>query len=263
MGAAVSYYAVFSIAPLCVLIISIAGAFLGTLSVETTVARYIGEGFGPATGTLVKNLVQTAHQYPLGVGATIAGALSLVIAALGVLSELDSDLDELWATGPERISRRKQSHAAYIRSFVWKKIIAFSVIPIFGLLFVGTTVISDISLSAFNLGGIAPESIDALMSFILGTLLFALVFRILPDTKLPKRELLLGGLVTSTLFLVGKILINIYVENINTAAFGAAGSFVVLLIWIYYSAQVFFLGASFTYVYAKNHGSLSEKAASE
>lgn len=261
MGAAVSYYAVFAVAPLCVFFISIAGSFLGKVSAETTIVRYIGESFGATTGTLVVHLMKAAYQYPLGLGATIAGILSLTIAALGVLSELDTDLDELWATETDRPSQKKRTRASYIRIYIWKKIVAFSVIPLFGLLFVGTTVISDLSLAAFNVDNIAIESIDALMSFVLGSLLFALVFRILPNTKLLARELLLGGVVTSSLFLLGKILINIYVENINTPAFGTAGAFVILLIWIYYSAQVFFLGASFTYVYAKKYGSLSEKAA--
>lgn len=262
MGAAVSYYTVFSIGPLCVLLVAIAGFFVGAGTVQRTVIRYMSESFGASTGAFIGNIMQTAHAHPIGIVTAVLGGVSLFIAAVGALSEIDRDLDRLWALPGQRKPREKIQHPtlAYVVSYVWKKLVAFSVIPIFGLLFVGTTIITDVLVGTSGFLASQADIIDALMSFFLGSVLFAVIFHILPDTKLPKRELIFGGLITSVLFLVGKVLIGMYVNSLtSTASFGAAGSLVALLIWIYYSAQVFFLGASFTFIYSKERGFLSRK----
>ena len=264
MGAAVSYYTVFSIAPLCVLLVTIAGFFVGKGEVQAIVIRYMSESFGASTGNFIGGIMSTARTHPIGIVTTILGGISLFVAAVGALSEIDRDLDKLWALPGHREPRQKIKHPtiAYALNYVWKKIVAFSVIPVFGLLFVGTTVITGVLVGTSGLFSAHADLIDALMSFFLGAFLFATIFHILPDTKLPTRELVLGGFATSLMFLIGKVLIGIYVDSLtSTASFGAAGSLVALLIWIYYSAQVFFLGASFTFVYSKEQGFLSKKSA--
>ena len=261
MGAAVSYYAVFSIAPLCVIVIRIAGLFVGSGSTQRSITNYINTTFGTSAGSFVAQLIDNAHLHSLGLASTLVGGVTLIITAIGVLSELDSDMDELWRAD-EHDRGRKRRRSGTIVSYIRRKAVAASVIPIIGILLIGSTLLTNV-IGLFG-GHIAPylQMLDAVVSFGLGTLLFAVIFKILPDTKLPNRELLLGGVVTATLFLFGKVLIGVYVDTLaDAAAFGAAGSLVVFLIWIYYSAQVFFLGASFTYVYSKEHGFLGNKLA--
>ena len=258
MGAAVSYYAVFSIAPLCVILIQVAGFFLGPATVARNVTGYIQSIFGSSTGNFVSQLIDNAHWSSIGTVATVVSIVSLVIAAVSVLSELDSDMDQLWHI-TARTRSPKRSSFMEVLSYLKRKLIALSVIPLIGLLLIGSAIVTQV-FGLFGHLGFLTTIIDAVISFGLGAVLFALIFRILPDTKLSAGELLLGGVMTSTLFLIGKLLIGVYVNDItNTTTFGAAGSLVVFLIWIYYCAQVFFLGASFTFVYSKEHGTLHKK----
>ena len=258
MGAAVSYYAVFSIAPLCVILIQVAGFFLGATTVQRNVTGYIRTMFGQSTGNFVSQLIGNAHWSSIGTVATVVSIVSLIVAAVSVLSELDSDMDELWHVAT-RARVPKRSGFMEVLIYLKRQLIALSVIPLIGLLLIGSAIVTQV-FGLFGHLGFFTTIVDAVISFGLGAVLFALIFRILPDTKLSVGELLLGGVMTSTLFLLGKILIGVYVNDItNTTSFGAAGDLVVFLIWIYYSAQVFFLGASFTFVYSKEYGTLSKK----
>ena len=261
MGAAVSYYAVFSIAPLSVLLIRIAGFFLGSAAIESTMTGYVQSLFGASTGSFISQLIQNAQHAALGTVGTVVSIASLLVAAVGVLSELDTDMDELWCTEPKTRKAKKQTTAGQILSYLKRKVIALSVIPLIGLLILASTVISQIvGVLGVHLGAYMP-ALEAIVSYCLQAVLFALLFKILPNTKLPKRELILGGFVTATLFLLGSVLIGAYVNTLATpASFGGAGALVVFLVWIYYSAQVFFLGASFTFVYSKDRGFLAHKA---
>jgi membrane protein len=265
MGAAVSFYALFSIGPLLIILIAVAGMFFGVDHVENAVIHYIETMVSSSSAQYIRSIVDAVQRASFGVTGAIVGGVTLVITSIGVLSELQNDLNELWMTPLEKkkLSQSPESMWGTIRSTVVEKIFIVSVLPILACVLALSTVLSritkDLTILAEKNTSLLPsiQSLDLALSLGLGVLLFALMFRIFPKRKLPWSELFLGGLLTSTLFLVGKIGVTVYLDTIaDTAIFGQAGSLVVMLIWVYYSAQVFFFGASFTFVHSLEKGVL-------
>ncbi len=265
MGAAISFYALFSLAPLLIILITVTGVFFQENQVENAVTHYVGMLLSPSSAQYIRSLIDTAQSVSFGIVGAIVGVITLVITGIGVLSELQSDLNELWRAPNEEPSPAKKYVSLWmtVRSTIGEKILILSVLPILacilGVSTIASTITADLSLFFGNDPALIPTilAVDLALSLGIGVLLFALIFRIFPARKLPWNELLLGGLVTSTLFLIGKIGMSLYLDTIaDTAKFGQAGSLVVLLIWIYYSAQVFFLGASFTFVHSLEKGTL-------
>jgi len=260
MGAALSYYAVFSIAPLGILIIALVGSVFGTQLVEQSVIAQAERFIGGGAGEFIESIIYGITSQSLGVIGTILSIATILFGVFSLMSVLDSSLDELWETKTQSDSK-KQSFWVRVKNIVQKKLPAFSMLPIIAILFL-FFVATSVSLSLFSdhLSGLGEtiRFIEPIALFILGTVFFALVYKILPDRSLPARELLIGGVVTSTLFLIGRLIIGYYISSFaDTTIYGAAGSLVAILIWIYYSSQVFFFGASFTYIYSKKRGVLS------
>ena len=260
MGAALSYYAVFSIAPLGILIIAIVGSIFGTQLVEQSVIAQAERFIGGGAGEFIESIIFGITSQSLGTIGTILSIATILFGVFSLMSVLDSSLDELWETKTAQ-GTKKESFWKKIEIIVHKKLPAFSMLPIIAILFL-FFVATSVSLSLFSdqLSGLGEtiRFVEPIALFILGTVFFALVYKILPDRSLPARELLIGGVVTSTLFLIGRLIIGYYIASFaDTTIYGAAGSLVAILIWIYYSSQVFFFGASFTYIYSKKRGVLS------
>lgn len=261
MGAALSYYAVFSIAPLGILIIAIVGSIFGTQLVESNVALQLERFMGEGAGELVSTIITGITSQSLSVVGTILSIATILFGVISLFSVLDSSLDELWETKVPR-SEKRRPLIERMQRMVQRKIPVFSLIPLVALLFLFVISASVFTtLFSQELAVLLPFAfiIEPVFLFILGTLFFAFIYRILPERRLPTKELLLGGAITSALFLIGRLIIGYYIARFaHTSLYGAAGSLVALLIWIYYSAQVFFFGASFTYIYSKTKGVLSK-----
>jgi membrane protein len=256
MGAAISYYTVFSLAPLLVIVIAIAGAVFGREAVEGQIVSQISGLVGQDGADLVQSLVASASDTDRGL---VAGSISVVILLLGattVFAELQSALDRIWHT-PEA------AKPTGVWAIFQARVLSFGLI--LGLAFLLMVSLSiSAGLAAFGAwaGGLLPGwgilaySVNLCISVAIATVLFAMIFKLMPTVKVAWRDVWVGAGVTAVLFEVGKLGIGLYIGKSGmTESFAAAGSLVVLLAWVYYAAQIFLLGAEFTKVHAEQHGS--------
>jgi membrane protein len=253
MGAALSYYTLFSIAPLLLIVISVAGLAFGDDAVR-------GEVFGALQGILgadgakaVEDLLQSVNQTGEGIVATITGVAVLLLGATTVFGELQNALDRIW-----RAPAREESSGWW--NLLRTRLLSFGmVLGIAFLLMVSLVLSAAVSALGKWFGGGAEALAHALeiaLSFGLMTVLFALIYKFIPRVQIAWHDVWIGAAVTALLLAVGKFLIGLYLgKSAVASSFGAAGSLVVLMVWVYYAAQIFLLGAEFTWVYAHEHGS--------
>ena len=257
MGAALSYYTIFSIIPLLTLVIIVIGPLLDHAYLQAGIVSEVRNVMGRQGADFVQSLLTGVTDIQFSLTAVIVSAGTLLAGTLGVFYALKNALDDLWEVNPStRITRGW-------KYFFVSRIISLSVIPILGFLFLISLVFS--SVLSF-LASYSPYLADTTYLFQVGTVvftffvvtfLFTFIYRYLPNRRLPWRELLRGAFVTALLFMLGRFVINFYIAKFEvTSVFGAAGAFVVLLLWIYYSALIFLYGASLTYVYSKRYGKL-------
>lgn len=255
LAAALSYYTAVAIAPLLVLMVMLIGWFYGENSAQGQVVGQLRALVGPQGAEVAEAVIESADRPDL---AGIAGILSLITLLWGasnVFVELQDSLNTIWGVELKQRSRG-------IRAVIRERFLSFGMVLVIGFLLLVSLILSAI-LSA--LGGVFTvlmpnmealwQGANLVISFGITTLLFALIYKVLPDAKFAWKDVWMGATVTALLFTVGKWLLGLYLGNQTTSsAYGAAGSLVVLLIWIYYSAQIFFFGAEFTQVYARREG---------
>jgi membrane protein len=256
MGAALSYYTVFSVAPLLLIAISVAGLVFGQDAARGAVVEQlqglIGRGGAEAIQGLLKNVSKPAE----GVVATITGVVVLVIGATSVFAELQDDLNRIWQV-PTR--QKMSSWWAWLRT----RILSIGLILAMGFLLLVSLAASAAfdAFAAWSTSAIGQweglaHGVNFIVSFVLTTALFALIYRFMPQATIEWRDVGIGALVTAALFSIGKFLIGLYIgKSALASGFGAAGSLAVLLAWVYYSAQIFLFGAEFTWAYAHAFGS--------
>jgi membrane protein len=256
MGAALAYYTMFSIAPTLVIIIAIAGFFLGQEAATGQLYAQIAGLVGDDGAHAIQGLVESASSRSDGIIATIVGLAVLVIGATTVFAELQSDLDRVWKAPA---AKKSEGLWALIRS----RVLSLGLVVSMGFVLLVSLAISA-ALSALGSwwGGIFGELewllqlVNFVVSFGVITLMFALMYKILPRVRIAWHDVWIGAAVTAALFTIGKLLVGLYLGKSSVASgFGAAGSLVVLLVWVYYSAQIFLLGAEFTWIYAHEFGS--------
>lgn len=255
MGAAISYYTVFSLAPLLVIVIAIAGAVFGEQAVTGAIVQQAGGLIGEQGAALIQGLVAAASDTEKGLIAGTISVLVLLVGATTVFAELQNALDRIWHVPP---SEKPQGIVAMLR----KRMLSFGMI--LGLVFLlMVSLVVSTAVSAFGaltnqlLPGfeVLLHLVNMAVSLGIATLLFAMIYKLLPSTKIEWRNVWLGAFSTAVLFEVGKFLIGLYIGKSGmTEAFAAAGSLVVLLAWVYYAAQVFLLGAEFTKVISQERG---------
>ena len=258
MAAALSYYTVFSLPPLIVLLLMLLGAVLDPQDIQGTLEGQIRGLMGPEGGEQVRAIIANADRPGSGsVIATILGLVALVLGATGVFGQLQAALNRAWSVGPD-------PESGGVKSFVLKRI--FSLGMVLALAFVLlTSLVLSAALSAFGdrLGGFLPEGlgetvlqiINFAVSFGVITLLFAAMFKVLPDATIAWRDVWVGAAVTAFLFTVGKFALGLYLGRSNPGeAFGAAGALALMLVWIYYTSMILLLGAEFTQVWAERRG---------
>jgi membrane protein len=262
MGAAISYYTMFSLAPLLVIVIAVAGAIFGREAVQGEIAAQLTGLIGREGAIAVQGLVRSASEPERGLIAGIVSIVVLVVGATTVFAELQSALDRIWHV-PEK--DKPSGVWAVLRA----RLLSFGLILGLAFLMMVSLVVSA-GVAAFGTwaGGMLPgwevmlQALNVVISVSITTLLFAMIFKLMPTAPISWRDVWIGAGVTAVLFEIGKLLIGLYLGKSGvTESFAAAGSLVVLLAWVYYAAQIFLLGAEFTKVYANEHGSVAgEKA---
>ncbi len=259
LAAALAYYTTFSLAPLLILVIAIVGLVGGQQAARTQIMTQVQALLGPQGRQFVQGMIENASQPRTGITATVIGIVTLLFGALGVFTDLQSSLNTIWDVQP----KPAQGFWDGIKRFFVDRLLSFAMVLGIGFLLLASLVISAV-LSAIGgfigntwpLGNLWPQVINFLISFIVITLLFAMIFKFLPEVHIAWKDVWLGAAVTSLLFSLGKFAIGFYLGRSRVVStFGGAGSLAIMLLWIYYSAQILFLGAEFTQVYANRYGS--------
>jgi membrane protein len=262
MGAAISYYTAFSLAPLLVIVIAIAGALFGREAVQGQIAAELSGLIGPQGAQLIQTVVSAASDSDKGLIASLISAVVLLIGATSVFAELQSDLDRIWHVPP---AQKPSGIWAVLRA----RVVSFGLILGLAFLLIVSLMVSAATAALGSIdSGMLPgsellvQSLNMIVSLAITTALFAMIFKLMPSAHIAWRDVWIGAGVTAVLFEVGKLLIGLYLGKSSFAqTFAAAGSLVVLLAWVYYAACIFLLGAEFTKAYADAHGSHAAKRA--
>lgn len=256
LGAALAYYTIFSIGPLLLICVAMAGLFLGQEAAQGQVSAEMGKVFGSKMAESLETMVQAAAaKRKSGMVATIVGIATLFLGASGVFGQLKDALNTIW-----NVEKKK---TAGIMGFINERFLSMAMVLGIGFLLLISLVL-DAVIAAMGpylarlVGGEAvAHLIQLAVTFVVSTVLFAAIFRILPDLKIAWRDVWFGAVFTSLLFVLGKWGLGLYLGKAAVgSAYGAAGSLVILLVWVYWSAQILLLGAEFTQVYARTFGSL-------
>jgi len=254
-GAALAFYAVFSLAPLLLIVIAIAGLVFGQEAAQGQIIGQIQDLVGEDSAKSIQNMIEEARKPAAGIIATVLAIVMLLLGATGVFAQLQEALNTIW-----RVEEKPWEG-------IWKvlKDRFLSLLAVLGtgfLLLVSLVISAGLSALGTTLEHFLPvhefllQAINFFVSFAIVTLLFAMIYKLLPDVSIQWGDVWIGAIITSLLFTIGKFLIGIYLGKSNVGvAYGAAGSLVVILIWVYYASQIFLFGAEFTAVYAEAHGS--------
>ncbi len=258
-GAALAFYTLFSIAPILILVIAIAGFFYGPEAARGELLAQLRGLLGPQGAEAVQLVLAGASNREEGRFATLVATALLLFGATSVFAELKGSLDEIWQVPPLKQGGVWDTLRTRLLSFGLVLVLAF-------LLMVSLVISAALAVIEHYLNGIWRDAIyllsllSATLSFAVIAALFAVIYKMLPRVRLSWRDVVIGALGTAALFTLGKYAIGVYIGNSGVAnSFGAAGSMIALLLWVYYSAQIFFLGAEFARQYALQMGSLRDQ----
>jgi membrane protein len=255
MGAALAYYTLFSLAPVLIVAIAIAGLAFGPEAVRGEIVGQIEGLVGRGGALAVQAMLEGAARPSSSVPATVIGIITFFLGATGAFLELQTDLDAIWRVKPK-------SRGSFLRDLVMQRLISFGLVLGFAFLLLTSLVVSA-ALAAVHtyMGNAFPgvavlwEALNVIVSLVVITLLFAMIYKVLPDVKLAWSDVWVGALVTAGLFTIGKFLIGLYLgTSAFASSYGAAGSVIVVLLWVYYSSQIILLGAEFTRAYVEQFG---------
>ncbi|MGH7783334.1 MAG: YihY/virulence factor BrkB family protein [Candidatus Binatia bacterium] len=256
LASSLSYYALFSLAPLLIIAISIAGLVFGQEAAQNQIVETLRGMIGQDSAKAVQDMIQDASNKPkTGAFSAIASIVALVFGAGGVVGQLQTSINTIWGVA----AKTGQGIWGFIRT----RFLSFAMVLAIGFLLLVSLAISAF-VAGFSqamgslLGGtkIIAHALELVVSFGLVTVLFAMIYKFLPDVKIQWNDVWIGAALTSILFTIGKFAIGLYLGTSGvTSTFGAAGSLITVLLWVFYSGLIFFLGAEFTQVYATNYGS--------
>jgi membrane protein len=256
LAAALSYYTLFSLAPLMIIVITIAGFAFGREAAQNQIVETIQGLIGEDSAKAIQDMIQNASNKPkTGIISTVLGVIVLIVGAGGVVGQLQTSLNTIWGVAPKP--------GQGVGGFIRQRFISFSMILAIGFLLLVSLVVSAVLTgltqwmgSLFGGTAVLAHVLDLLVSFVFVTALFAIIYKFLPDVRIEWRDVWIGAALTSFLFTIGKFLIGLYLGSSGvTSTYGAAGSLITVLLWVYYSSLIFFLGAEFTQVYATQYGS--------
>jgi membrane protein len=256
LAAALSYYTLFSLAPLLLIAIGVAGFVFGREAAQNQIVETLQGMIGQDSAKTVQEMIQASNEKPkTGMLSTVIGFVALLFGAGGVVGQLQTSLNRMWEVKPKP--------GQGIWGFLRQRFFSFAMVLAIGFLLLVSLVVTAV-LSSFTgmlssfLGDatFVAHTIDIVVSFGFVTLLFALIYKYVPDVEIQWRDVWVGAALTSILFTLGKYLIGLYIGTSGVSStFGAAGSLITILVWVYYSSLIFFLGAEFTRVYATEYGS--------
>jgi membrane protein len=253
-GAALSYYTFFAIAPLFVIALAVAGFWFGEETARKELFGQLNQLVGKEGGDAIQSVVTAASKSQAGFWATVLAGGTLIVAAMGVFVQLQNSLNKMWKVTPKL--------GTGLRNFIRHRMLSFAMVLGVGFLLL-VSLICSASLAALgNFIGdyvtgkeVFLKTLNFAISLGIITVLFTMIFKFLPDVKIAWRDVWLGGFITALLFNLGKFLIGIYLGRSTLASvYGTMGSLVVMLVWVYYSAQILFFGAQFTFVYTSKFG---------
>jgi membrane protein len=256
LAAALSYYTLFSLAPLLIIVISIAGFAFGREAAQNQIVETVQGLIGQESAQAIQGMIENASDQPkTGMISTVIGIIALILGAGGVVGQLQTSLNTIWGVEP------KPGQGVW--GFIRQRFISFAMVLGIGFLLLVSLVVSAVVTGLTEIVGtlfggtdLVAHALDLIVSFALITVLFAMIYKFLPDVKIQWGDVWIGAALTSLLFTIGKFLIGLYLGSSGvTSAYGAAGSLITVLLWVYYSALIFFLGAEFTQVYASQYGS--------
>ncbi|RAZ72612.1 YihY/virulence factor BrkB family protein [Mesorhizobium atlanticum] len=258
-GAAMAFYATTSLAPILLIVVAIAGFVIGNDAAQLALSAEISGVMGPQSADLLKATIETASHGWSSTLATLIGLVTLFITASGVFGEMQQSLNEIWKVRPGGVSLPRLMRAraaslglvAALGFLLLVSLAASAAIAAFG----------EIINRSLPFGELIVSAINTIVSFVLIALLFAAIYKVLPDRRLKWRDVGVGALVTALLFTIGKSLIGWYIGTSAIAtSYGAAGALMVVLVWVYYSAQIFLFGAEITRAYSVRRGSRRDLA---
>jgi membrane protein len=261
MGAALAYYTLFALAPLLIIAIAAAGLVFGHEAARGEIVAQIQGLIGREGAIAVQGLLKSTNEPATSIFATVVSIITLVIGATTVFAELQSDLDRIW-----RVPAPAKENGIW--TLLRTHLLSFGLVLGLGFLMLVSLLISAAIAAFGKWSSVFFEGWKTLLnalnfsiSFVITTLLFAMIYKFTPRARIAWRDVRIGAAVTALLFEVGKFLIGLYLGKTSVASgFGAAGSLVILLVWVYFSAQIFLLGAEFTWVYSHEYGSKADQA---
>ncbi|HVF82015.1 MAG TPA: YihY/virulence factor BrkB family protein [Flavisolibacter sp.] len=257
LSAALAYYTVFSIGPLIIVVIYLAGIIYGREAIQGSIFGHIQGLVGAEAATQIQSMIKSAALNTKGNFAAVVGVVTLVIGATGVFGEIQESINIIWNLKPK-------PKKGWVKMLV-NRLLSFSVIVSLGFILLVSLVLTGLiealmgRLQAYfpNITVVLVYIINLLLTFAIITTLFGVIFKVLPDAIIKWRDVIVGSMVTAVLFMLGKFAITFYIGTSDVGGtYGAAGSLVVLLLWVYYSSVILYFGAEFTKAYAANFGSV-------
>jgi membrane protein len=260
LGASLAFYTILSLSPLVIIVVAVGGLIFSRSTAEMHILSQVRGMIGPDGSKAVESMLANAQKPAAGILGTIVGLLSLLFGASGVFTELRSALNVIWEVKPEATSG--------IVALLRERFFSFGMVLSIGFLLLVSLILSTV-LAAMGkfFGGLLPvpagalEFVNFLISYIGVAALFGLIFKFVPEAKVRWNNVWLGACVTAILFTIGKTLIGLYLGKSSVGStYGAAGSVIVVIVWVYYSAQIFFFGAEFTHAYAEHELPIAQDA---
>ena len=263
MGAALAYYTLFSIAPMLLIVIAVAGSVFGTQAAQGAIYSQLASMLGSEGALAVQSLVSSVKSHQQSGWGALLGVVLLIVGATTVVAELQTSLDLIWRV-PATVSDSSWAQWARNRFLSLSLVLGMGFLLMVSLLFsAAVAAFGDWWAPWFSHLQVLLQGANFLVGLVLTILMFAMIYKLMPKAKVGWRDVWVGATLTAVLFSVGKTLIGLYIGTSGLASgFGAASSLVVVLVWVYYSAQIFLIGAEMTWVYARRWGSLANSSAS-
>jgi membrane protein len=257
-GAALTLYVLFSLAPMLILLVALASLFFDEETVRTALLTELGSLIGTQGGEALKVIIAGAKQDNDSLAASIISGVIVLVTATSAFAELKESLDELWQIPP--------SKGSGVWIFLRERVLSFGLLMVLALMLMMSLAVNA-ALAAMQGGWVDPADPGKLLQYAFGalsmlivTVIFAFIYKYLPATRIAWGDVMVGSLITAVLFMAGKVVIGLYLGHGDfSSSYGAAGSIVALITWIYYSAQIFFFGALFTHEYATTLGSRRQR----
>jgi membrane protein len=258
-GASMAFYAVVSLAPILLIVVAIAGLVFGEEAARNALAGQFEALMGQQSAALLQDAIKNAGVKSSGEFAAVVGVVTLIVTASGVFGEMQTALNTIWKVSPQGTT---------VSRLIRARAISLGLVAALGFLLLVSLVVSaaitalgDYSNAYLPFGKLIVSAVNAVASFALIALLFAAIYKVLPDKRLEWRDVIIGAIATSVLFAIGKSFIGWYLGSTAVAStYGAAGALMLVLLWVYYSSQIFLLGAEFTKAYTNRHGSQKPEA---